>query len=593
MTSSRQHPALQVFGLLFLLIFPFSNAQAQVGAVAEPVRAGEGMVVSAERHATAAGQQMLAAGGNAVDAAVATGFTLAVTHPMAGNLGGGGFMVLRLPDGETLTIDHREEAPSGATEDLYLDDDGEIDTERRQRGHLAAGVPGTVAGLLHAHERFGALSRAEVLQPAIRLAGEGFPISAREADRLNRYRSDFLAFPGSARYFTKDDAWVAGDTLVQADLAQVLGRIEAEGADGFYRGETADLIVEEMTRGEGLISHDDLQAYAPVEREAVTMSYRDHRIISMGPPSSGGIALGQLLSAVEAFDMAALGFGGSATIHLMAEAMRRAYADRATYPGDPDFVEMPVDGLMDPAYVRDRMRTFDPDRITPSDSVKAGVPPGWESTETTHYGAVDRDGMAVSLTTTINALYGSKVAVDGAGFFLNNEMADFTAKPGEPDMFGLIGSEANAIAPGKRPLSSMTPTIVEDPEGELLLLIGSPGGSTIITTVFQVILNLVDHGMELSEAIAAPRVHHQWQPEALRHERLGLAPDVRAALRAKGWALSGGTTRWGRAQGIMVVCDATDVLADDAGMRAAELAREGCIYEGVPDPRSEGTAEGL
>lgn len=593
MTTPRQRPTLQLFGLLFLLVFPFSSAQAQVGAVAAPVRAEEGMVVSAERHATAAGQQMLAAGGNAVDAAVATGFTLAVTHPMAGNLGGGGFLVLRMPDGETLTIDHREEAPSGAMEDLYLDAEGEIDTQRRQRGHLAAGVPGTVAGLLHAHERFGTLPRAEVLAPAIRLAQDGFPISTREADRLNRYRSDFLDYPGSTRYFTRDNAWVAGDTLVQEDLAQVLNRIQAEGADGFYRGETADLIVQEMARGGGLISHEDLQAYAAVERDPVTASYRGHRIISMGPPSSGGIALGQLFAAVEPFDVAALGFGGSATIHLMAEAMRRTYADRATYPGDPDFVNMPVAGLMDPSYARDRMQSFDPDRITPSDSVMAGVPPGWESTETTHYGAVDGDGMAVSLTTTINALYGSKVAVEGAGFFLNNEMADFTAKPGEPDMFGLIGSEANAIAPGKRPLSSMTPTIVEDPEGELLLLIGSPGGATIITTVYQVILNLLDHGMELSEAIAAPRVHHQWQPEVLRHERLSLAPDVREALRAKGWPLSGGTTRWGRAQGIMVVCGATDVLADDAGMRATEMAREGCIYEGVPDPRSEGTAEGL
>jgi len=593
MTTSRQYPTLPLFGLFFLLVFPFSEAQAQVGAVADPVRAGEGMVVSAERHATAAGQQMLAEGGNAVDAAVATGFALAVTHPMAGNLGGGGFMVLRLPSGEALTIDHREEAPSGATEDLYLDADGAIDTDRRRLGHLAAGVPGTVAGLLHAHERFGTLSRAEVIAPALRLAQDGFSISAREADRLNRYRSDFLNFPGSARYFTKDDSWVAGDTLVQEDLAQVLSRIRAEGRDGFYRGETAALIVEEMARGEGLISHEDLQAYAPVERAPVTTRYRDHRIISMGPPSSGGLALGQLFAAVEPFDVAALGFGGSATIHLMAEAMRRAYADRATYPADPDFVDMPVAGLMDPAYVRGRMQTFDPERITPSDSVRAGVPPGWESTETTHYGAVDRDGMAVSLTTTINALYGNKVVVDGAGFFLNNEMADFTAKPGEPDMFGLIGSEANAIAPGKRPLSSMTPTIVEDPEGELLLLMGSPGGSTIITTVFQVILNLVDHGMELAEAIAAPRVHHQWQPEVLRYERLGLAPDVREALRAKGWSLSGGTTRWGRAQGIRVACDATEVMADDAGMRAAELAREGCVYEGVPDPRSEGTAGGL
>jgi len=313
----------------------------------------------------------------------------------------------------------------------------------------------------------------------------------------------------------------------------------------------------------------------------------------MGLPSSGGIALAQMLAAVEPFDVATLGFGGSSLLHLMGEAMRRAYADRATYPGDSDFVDVPVEGLMDPAYVRERMRSFDPDRTTPSDSIEAGTPPGWDATETTHYGAVDREGMAVSLTTTVNALYGNKVAVDGAGFFLNNEMADFTAKPGEPDMFGLIGSEANAIAPGKRPLSSMTPTIVEDPEGDLLLLIGSPGGSTIITTVFQVILNLVDHEMTLSEAIAAPRVHHQWQPDAMRHERLSLSMDVREALRAKGWSLTGGTTRWGRAQGIKVVCDATDVLADDAGMRAAEVARPGCVYQGVPDPRSEGKAEGM
>lgn len=573
------------------LVFP-SGASAQVGAVADPVESDRGMIVSAERHATAAGRAMLDAGGNAVDAAVATGFALAVTHPMAGNVGGGGFMVIRFPDGSSITIDHREEAPGGADRDMYLDADGEIDTERRQVGHLAAGVPGTVAGLLHALEEYGSLSREDVLEPAITLAREGFPLSRREAERLNRYRSDFQTFEGSTRYFTKEGGFSRGDVFVQEDLAEGLQRIADEGRNGFYTGETADLIVAEMERGGGLISHEDLRSYQPVEREPITLDYRGHRIITMGPPSSGGIALAQLFGAVEPFDVEALGFGGSATIHLMGEAMRRAYADRATFPGDPDFVDMPLQGLMDTTYIRERMRTFDSTMVTPSDSVSSGTPPSWESDETTHYSAVDETGMAVSVTTTINALYGSKVAVDGAGFFLNNEMADFTAKPGEPDMFGLIGSEANAIEPGKRPLSSMTPTIVENPDGRLLLLIGSPGGSTIITTVFQVILNMVDHGMTLPESIAAPRVHHQWQPDELRYERFGLAPDVRERLLEKGWSLSGGTTRWGRAQGITVSCEDTEIVADDAGMRAEELHLEGCRYIGVPDPRSEGTAEG-
>ncbi|NBC16977.1 MAG: gamma-glutamyltransferase [Bacteroidetes bacterium] len=535
------------------------------------------MVVSADSAASQAGLTMLQRGGNAIDAAVATGFALAVTYPIAGNLGGGGFLVLRQPDGTATTIDYREKAPRAATRDMYLDARGNAVPERSRRGHLASGVPGSPAGLLLAHSRYGSLPLDTVMAPAIRLAEDGFLLSDRQADRFNAQRETFLDFSGTARYFTRPDStrYAGGDRFRQPDLAEVLRRIRDEGRAGFYRGATADLIVAEMERGGGLISHEDLQAYEAVERPPITGRYRGHRILSMGPPSSGGVAVVQLLNAIAPYDIAEMGFLTDATIHLMGEAERRVYADRAEWLGDADFVDVPVDALTHPAYMRQRMATFEPDRVTPTDSVSHGDPLALETMETTHYSVVDSAGQAVSVTTTINGAYGSKVVVDGAGFFLNNEMDDFSVKPGVPNMYGLVGSEANAIEPEKRMLSSMSPTIVEDPEGRLFLVIGTPGGATIITTVFQVIQNVIDHGMNMQAAVAAPRVHHQWKPDDLRHEPDALTPAVADSLRARGWTLNE-RGPWGRADGIRVQYDAD-------GTR---------IYEGGADPRGEDVALG-
>ncbi|HEX8386270.1 MAG TPA: gamma-glutamyltransferase, partial [Rubricoccaceae bacterium] len=529
-------------------------ARAQWSPAPAPVRAENGMVVSAERNASEAGVAAMRAGGNAVDAAVATGFALAVTFPVAGNVGGGGFLVVRFPDGTATTVDYRETAPAAATRDMFLDSTGAFVPARSQVGALAAGVPGAVAGLLYAHERWGRLPLADVLAPALELAEVGFPLSRDEAARLNAFSDRFAAFPSTARAFVPPSPYATGDTLRQPDLAAVLRRVEAHGRDGFYTGETARLLVAEMARNGGLITMDDLAGYRPVERAPVVGTYRGHRVISMGPPSSGGTALLQLLAAVEPFDLRAMGFNSSATVHLMGEAMRRTYADRARWLGDPDFVDVPVGGLLDMAYVRARMATFDPRRTTPSAEVAAGAP-RHESDQTTHYSVVDADGMAVSTTTTLNGAYGSLLVVDGAGFLLNNEMDDFSAAPGVPNQFGLVGAEANAVGPGKRMLSSMTPTIVEGPDGQLLVVVGSPGGARIITTVFEAVVNVVDHGMTVAEAVAAPRVHHQWLPDALFAERGALARDVADALRARGWTVAEEAGHWSRADAVLVACD--------------------------------------
>ncbi len=529
---------------------PVSEPPARV-AVDDTVRheaavGTEGMVVSGHPEATRVGVDVLRAGGNAVDAAVATAFALAVVLPYAGNVGGGGFMVIRTADGEATTLDFREVAPGAATRDMFLGEDGEPDPERSRVGPLAVGVPGTPAGLLHALEKFGTLDRPAVLDAAIALAEDGFPLTEKQARRLNRQRDAFARFPSTARYFIKGDTsyFVPDETLVQTDLGGVLRRIRDAGHDGFYAGETADLIVAQMEASGGLITHDDLAAYAPVEREPVTGTYRGYRVISMPPPSSGGIALGQLLNAVEPVDLGAYRFQSVRAVHRMAEAMRRAYADRAVWLGDPGFVEVPQRGLLSKGYMRSRMADFNPRRASSSEAVGAGVPPGApESSETTHLSVVDAAGNAVSLTTTVNDLYGSKLVVDGAGFFLNDEMDDFTAKPGAPNLWGSVTGTRNAVEPGKRMVSSMTPTVVEDPEGRLFLVVGTPGGTTIITTVYQVITGIIDFGLTLPEAIAAPRFHHQWDPDRLFLER-GFSEATAGALEAMGWDVRwrGGTS---------------------------------------------------
>jgi len=553
-----------------------------------PEYAENGMVVSARRRASEAGVTMLERGGNAVDAAVATGFALAVVHPFAGNIGGGGFMVIRTPDGSVTTIDHREDAPSGATQDVYLDDDGNAVRERSRRGYLASGVPGTVAGLLKALDEHGTLDRETVMAPAIRLAEEGFPLPHTLADDLNGRYEAFAEFPVTKRYFTKGDASRAyrpGERFVQPDLAETLTRIRNRGASEFYEGKTASLIAEQFQENGGLIDEGDLADYEAVERDPVTTTYRDYTVHSMGPPSSGGVAIAQLLNAAEEKDIEAMGYNSSATAHYLGEAMRRVFADRAKWLGDPDHVEVPTEGLIQKDYMDERMASFDPDRITPTDSVRAGEPVlASESMETSHYSVADSSGMAVSVTTTLNSGYGSKVVIDGAGFFMNNEMNDFVLKPGVPNQFGLSGTERNLVAPDRRMVSSMSPTIVEDPDGKLFLVIGAPGGSTIITTTFQVILNMIDHGMDVEQAVTAGRIHHQWKPRHLSYEEFALSKDAIENLEVRGWevveGVFGGIPRWGRAQGLRVQ------YPDDA-------AGPDRVFYGASDPRADGAAVGF
>lgn len=481
------------------------------------------MVVSAHPLATEVGVRILREGGNAVDAAVGVHWALAVVAPWAGNIGGGGFMLIRSRNGMAHSIDFRETAPGAARMDMYLDDRGLPDAALSLDGHLAAGVPGSVAGLFAVHDSLGSLPMERLIQPAIDLAGNGFALTPLEANELN------LALPRLRRNdtmpnaYTARDRWRAGDTLRLMDLARSLERIRDAGAAGFYEGATASLLVAEMQRGGGIITADDLREYRPEWRPVVRGGYRGYGIISMGPPSSGGIVLLQCLESMEAMDVGAGGRQRAATVHRMVEAERRAYADRAVHLGDPDFVEVPVDALIDTAYADRRMDDFHADRATPSSLVHAGEPPRG-SGHTTHFSVVDARGDAVSCTTTLNGSYGSAVVVGGAGFLLNNEMDDFSAAPGSPNAYGLIGGDANAIAPRKRMLSSMAPTIVTRADG-LFMVLGTPGGSTIPTSVFQTVLNVIDHGMGMQEAVEAPRFHHQWLPDTIMEEAGAIAAE--------------------------------------------------------------------
>ena len=487
--------------------------------IAEAVVGKSGVVASRSPLASEVGLQVLKSGGNAVDAAVAVGFALAVTHPSAGNLGGGGFLVMRLADGDVVANDHREVAPKRASRDMYLDEAGEVVAGLSTASHLASGVPGTVDGLLSALARHGTLDPRDVLAPAIRLARDGFPLPEDIAAQFVRHRERFAPYPASAAKFAKADgtAYAARDVFRQPDLAATLERIAEQGRDGFYAGRTADLLVAEMERGGGLISHEDLKEYRSVWRQPVRGSYRGHDIYSMPPPSSGGVLLVQLLNMLETHDVNRMGADNADTAHLMIEAERRAYADRAEHLGDPDFFDVPMAMLTDKAYATARLVSLDRSKASLSTEVGAGARWPEESPETTHVSVMDAAGNCVAYTTTLNLSYGSKIVVTGAGFLLNNEMDDFSAKPDAPNSFGLIGREANAIAPGKRMLSSMTPTIVLKKK-EPFLVTGSPGGSTIITTVLQVLVNVIDHRMDLAAAVSRPRFHHQWLPNRVVYE---------------------------------------------------------------------------
>ncbi len=502
-------------------------------AARAPQFSEQGMVASRSHWASRVGADILAAGGNAVDAAVAVGFALAVTYPSAGNLGGGGFMVIHMADGTVIANDHRERAPLAASKDMYLDDDGNVVAGLSTASHLAVGVPGTVDGLLSVLQKYGTMSRAEVIDPAIRLAAKGIRLDRDLAGQFQRRIEDFSRYPASMAIFSNGGKpWRAGDLFKQPDLAATLQRIKRHGREGFYAGTTADLLVAEMRGNGGLITHEDLAQYRSVWREPIRGTYRGHEVVSMPPPSSGGVLLVQMLNMLETQDLRASGFGSAATVHAMIEAERRAYADRAEYLGDPDFFPVPVQALTSKAYARARYADFDPHKASLSADIGAGRLPA-ESPDTTHASVMDAAGNAVAYTTTLNLSYGAKMVAAGTGFLLNNEMDDFSAKEDTPNFYGLLGRRANAIEPGKRMLSSMTPTIVLK-EGKPLLVTGSPGGSTIITTTLQVVVNVIDHGMDVADAVASPRFHHQWQPTRILLENRGLSPDTLQLLRAMG-----------------------------------------------------------
>ncbi|RRB02068.1 gamma-glutamyltransferase [Larkinella rosea] len=543
----------------------YSDRQAVTGK--------NGMVASAHPEASKVGVAILKAGGNAVDAAVAVQFALAVVYPGAGNIGGGGFMVYREKTGQAYTLDYREKGPEKAHKDMYLDSAKNVIPQLSLTGHLASGVPGSVDGMVEAHRRFGKLSWAQVLQPAIDLAEKGVALTEREALGLNRTKKSFLRVNPDKRYFMKADTtdWKTGEWLIQKDLGQTLRRIQEQGRAGFYEGETARLLAAEMQRGGGIITENDLKNYHAVWRDPLVGSFRDYKIITMPPTSSGGVALLQLLRLVEPYPLRKWGWNSDSTVQVMIEAERRVYADRAKFLGDPDFVKVPVEQLIDKAYLQTRWSDFTFARATDSRNVKGGMLPGYESLETTHFSVVDQEGNAVSITTTLNGGYGSRVVVNGAGFLMNNEMDDFSIKPGVPNMFGLIGNQANAVAPGKRMLSSMTPTIVEQ-DGKLYMVVGTPGGSTIITSVYQTILNVLEFGMSMQQSVNALKFHHQWLPDKTTFEEGAFSEETVRKLQSRGYML--------------------EQLTNSLGRMDCILRRPDGSLEGASDPRADDTSVG-
>jgi len=545
-----------------------TNIQANKdrGLIAE-----NGMVVSAHPIASQVGVDIMKKGGNAIDAAVAVQFALAVVYPVAGNIGGGGFLVYRQVDGRLDALDFREKAPLAATSDMYLDDEDKVIEKLSTRGHLAVGVPGTVDGMVRAHEKYGNLPWEELVQPSINLARKGFQLTENEARLLNRNRGEFILY-NTIPPEKLLRRWFPGDTIRWPNLGKTLMRIRNKGREGFYAGKTASDFLAEIRRGGGIITAEDLNRYRALWREPITGGFKNHTVISMSPPSSGGVALIQLLKIVEDYPLNDWGRDDVRTIHLMTEAERRVYADRARHLGDPDFYKVPEDKLIDEDYLEWRMENYNPETATPSTSISAGeLAFLQESRETTHYSIVDPKGNAVSVTTTLNGAFGSKVWVAGSGFFLNNEMDDFSIKPGHPNMFGLIGGKANEVHPEKRMLSSMTPTILEK-NGDLYMVLGSPGGSTIITTVFQTILNVVVHEMTMQKAVEAPRFHHQWFPEHILHEPGAFSQKVKDALASMGHTFK---------------------LDEEIGRMDAILVLPDGKLEGGADPRGDDTAIGF
>ena len=539
------------------------------------VFAKNGMVAAAHAEASNAGVEILKMRGNAIDAAVATHFALAVVFPFAGNLGGGGFAVIRTKNGEAHTLDFREKAPLKAHKDMYLDAQGNVVQGLSLQGHLASGVPGSVDGMVEMHQKFGKLPWAKLLEPAIRLAEQGVILTEREALGLNSNAEVFKKVNGqNLQYFIKPDntKWIKGDLLVQKDLAETLKLIQAGKRDGFYDGKVAQLLVDEMSKGGGIISLDDLKKYHSAWRKPIVADYKKFKIITMPPSSSGGVALMQLLRHVEPYPLQKWGWNSANTTQVMIEAERRVYADRAKWMGDTDFIDVPIEKLISRDYLKKRWADFDSTKASDSKDIKGGTLPGYESLETTHYSVVDAEGNAVSITTTLNGAYGSKVIVAGGGFLMNNEMDDFSIKSGVPNMFGLIGSKANEIQPEKRMLSSMTPTIVEK-DGKLLMVVGTPGGSTIITSVYQTILNVIEHKMSMQQAVNALKFHHQWLPDRTVFETNAFSEKTLEILRNKGYIMDQQKGTLGRMDCIMVHPDGQ--------------------LEGASDPRADNTSIGF
>ena len=543
----RIHNGVRQFGWALLMSFtvvqgaqaaPASAPPVSYGVDSDtfhPVKAQHGMVASVDAMATRVGVDILKQGGNAVDAAIAVGFALAVTHPQAGNLGGGGFMLLRTAAGRTTAIDFREMAPARASRDMFLDKQGNADSKLSLTSHLASGTPGTVAGFALAAQKYGTLPLSTLLAPAIKLARDGIIVNDALADDLATYgKENLINHDNSRAIFYKADGqpYQKGDRLVQKNLAHSLQLIAQQGPDAFYKGKIADEIAAEMAQHGGLIGKADLAAYRAVERKPVSGSYRGYEVFSMPPPSSGGIHIVQILNILESFDLAKWGFGSAAAMQVMAEAEKYAYADRSEYLGDPDFVKVPQKALTSKAYAKTLAQQIDVNKARPSADIKPGKLAPYESNQTTHFSVVDKDGNAVAVTYTLNTYFGSGVVAGNSGILMNNEMDDFSAKPGTPNVYGLVGGEANAIQPAKRPLSSMSPTIVAK-DGKTWLVTGSPGGSRIITTVLQMVVNSIDFGMNVAEATNAPRFHHQWLPDQLRVEK-GFSPDTLRLLEAKG-----------------------------------------------------------